>query len=90
MGTRSGKGGLRDLVVTAAVASVVSAIVGPRVQRWLEQREQEPEPEPEPPDRLSPDDFDDRIQRLLEGPEPFPGKALAEATPRRTRTETDK
>lgn len=61
---------LKDLVVTAAVASMVSALVFPWMRRWLDPLagvRPPPDPSVDPP----PDDFDGRLERLLDVPDPF-------------------
>ena len=68
---------LKDLVVTAAVASVVSALVGPMLRRWVEGTPRLPTDNPEDLDNepstfptadAAPfdDDYEDRVQRLFE------------------------
>lgn len=63
---------LKDLVVTAAVASVVSALVYPWMRRWLDPITAGLGPPQErPPAAPAPDDFDARLERLLDVPDPF-------------------
>ena len=62
---------LKDLVVTAAVATVVSALVSPFLRRWTEP-ETPAEPPDAPPQESEPDDLSAQLERLLDVPDPFP------------------
>lgn len=85
---------LKDLVVTAAVASVVSALVYPWMRRWLDpitsglgppQALPPGNPSREPPA----DDFDARLERLLDVPDPFaPGLRYPRGQDHSRRNET--
>ena len=82
---------LKDLVVTAAVATVVSALVSPWLRRWTEPQQASVPPQG-PPSEAVPDDLGARIERLLEVPNSFPTVAMT--SPRqerglRTRRPTD-
>lgn len=82
---------LKDLVVTAAVATVVSALVSPWIRRWTEPQAST-DPSQVPPSEAVPDDVGVRIERLLEVPNSFP--TIAMTSPRqerglRTRRRTD-
>lgn len=72
---------LKDLVVTAAVATVVSALVSPWLRRWTEPPLPAAPPEPPPPDTPPDDDLGLRIERLLAVPNSFP----TTSNPRRER-----
>ena len=75
---------IKDLVVTATVASIVTAIVGPMIRRWIEGGPSQPsddfddldEPPPTSPDDavlFDDDDYEVRAQRLFEfEPEAIP------------------
>ncbi len=78
---------VKDLVVTAAVASVVSAVVAPWVRQWLGGMglDASPVPPKEAPPAPPPDDFNERIERLLEVPQPITQRAVAAVTGRRSR-----
>ena len=91
----------KDLVVTAAVASVVSALVGPMLRRWVEGTPKLPTDDPDDLDEESPsyapvvavpfdDDYEDRVQRLFEfSPGAIPTDAvMAFANPDLTPEET--
>ena len=62
---------LKDLVVTAAVATVVSALVSPWLRRWTEPPSEAPDDEP-PPTEPPPEDLSPQLHRLLEVPDSFP------------------
>jgi len=63
---------IKDLVVTAAVASVVSALVLPFMQRWLYPiTGAGPGGKPPDPDAPPVDEYQARLERLLEVPDPF-------------------
>lgn len=86
---------LKDLVVTATVATLVSALVSPWVRRWLDGPPVPtgaPAPLPssdEPPVASSgPDLFETRVERLLDIPNPFADHVLGE-TEDHTRRSTD-
>lgn len=72
---------VKDLVLTAAVASVVSAVVAPWLRRWLGATGVGPALPPAPVAPEGPesktDDFDERLERLLDVPDPFSQKAVA-------------
>lgn len=72
---------VKDLVVTAAVASVVSAMVAPWIRRWMDGTGLVPSPVPPPEAEptLTLDDFDQRLERLLEVPQPISTRAVAAA-----------
>lgn len=86
---------LKDLVITAAVASVVSALVYPWMRRWLDPFASGMGPHAMPPG-TSPekesDEFDARLERLLEVPDPFapePRRERSRSTSRRNETDDD-
>lgn len=66
---------LKDLVVTAAVASLVSAVVAPWIRRWLDgpmaTAHGHPQLSSAPKPLTPPDDFNAHLERLLEVPNPF-------------------
>lgn len=82
---------LKDLVVTATVASLVTAIVGPMIRRWVDggsaqpeedfdddADEEEPAAIPAAPVVDLDDDYEARAQRLFEfSPEAIPTSAVA-------------
>lgn len=61
---------LKDLVVTAAVATVVSALVTPWIRRWTDPQATTDPPDAPPPDPV-PEDFGVHLERLLEVPDSF-------------------
>jgi hypothetical protein len=84
----SGKGSpLRDLVITAAVATVVSALVSPWLRRWMDPGPSgmgQVMPASMPPTG-APDEFEARLDRLLEVPDSFSNAAVAISSSRRER-----
>ncbi|MEX1361910.1 MAG: hypothetical protein AB1Z98_02225 [Nannocystaceae bacterium] len=80
---------LKDLVVTATVASVVTAILGPMIRRWIDSGpsqtsfdmddlDDEPSAVPEDATVQLEDDYEARVQRLFEfSPEAIPEGAVA-------------
>jgi hypothetical protein len=85
---------IKDLVVTAAVASVVSALVYPWMRRWLDPITSgmgPPQPAT-PPAGLPTDEFEARLARLLEVPDPFAPELRRErsrTTTRRNESDAD-
>ncbi len=86
---------LKDLVVTATVATVVSALVSPWVRRWLDGPHlptgaPAPLPNSDEPTvaAVGPDVFETRVERLLDVPNPFADRVLGE-TEDHTRRSTD-
>ena len=76
--TSSRNNRIKDIAITAAVASVVSALVAPWVRRWMDAGGLGPSPQPQTMPQLPAgqaaqptDDFDLRFQRILEVPDPF-------------------
>lgn len=84
---------IKDLVVTAAVASVVSALVYPWMRRWLDPIAMGMGPPPplpaSPPAGPPPDEFDARLERLLEVPDPFAPELRRERSRTPTRRNVD-
>lgn len=81
---------LKDLVVTAAVASVVTALVAPWIRRWMDgpiAKTTEPAAPSPAAAPVAAGDFDARLERLLEVPNPFSGSAPTER-PVTTRTQS--
>ena len=79
-GTTTSGSKLKDLMVTAAVASVVSAVVAPWIRRWMDGPEGTPStgPRSESPTDLAPtDDYEQRLERLLKMPDPSPGDLVS-------------
>lgn len=80
---------LKDLVVTATVASVVTAVLGPMIRRWIDGPPQtafdaddlDDEPSAVPDEDAAvqlEDDYETRVQRLFEfSPEAIPEGAVA-------------
>ncbi|MCA9652539.1 MAG: hypothetical protein KC501_21665 [Myxococcales bacterium] len=78
---------VKDLVITAAVASVVSALVAPWIRRLMGDGGgmlalPSAEPQRGAPAQ-APDDFDERLERLLDVPEPITNDAMAAVSGRR-------
>ena len=75
---------VKNLVVTAAVASLVSALVSPWVRRWMDAVDAPGALPAKPP---PPDDFNARLERLLDLPESFSPETTATVS-RRSPPET--
>lgn len=83
---------IKDLVVTAAVASVVSALVAPWIRRWMDGPSVAGAgvpPQPGQPLAVARDDFNARIERLLEVPDPFGGDTRPDRSPIPSRGDID-
>lgn len=78
---------LKDLVVTAAVATVVSALVSPWLRRWTEPDTPTGPPQPPPQDAI-PEDLSAHLERLLDVPDPFATKRDSPRRERDLRTST--
>lgn len=88
---------VKDLVVTAAVASVVSALVAPWVRRWMDGGGMGfgPQPGALPPGTVQPqvdavDDYAMTLERLLDVPNSFPPNVGAAFAPRRASMNTNR